>query len=82
MRTLRRNLRPPHRPTEGLTVATGRRRSCRRKQKHDTREAAEQQLTSLIKNRYASPAYMHVYKCRHCGKYHVGHRLGTGGRRR
>jgi hypothetical protein len=63
-------------------MSTARRRSCKRKQRHETRQAANEQLNNLIKNRYASPIYMHAYKCRHCGGYHIGHRLGTGGRRR
>lgn len=62
-------------------MATGRRRSCKRKRAYDTRAAAVTALNSLIA-RGASHYYMHAYKCRHCTAYHVGHRLGTGGRRR
>jgi hypothetical protein len=59
-----------------------RRRSCKRKRRHTTREGAEDQLRSLERNRFATGMYMHAYKCRHCGGYHVGHRLGYGGRRK
>jgi hypothetical protein len=61
-------------------MTTKRRRSCAKKQRHPTRAAAEQQLSALIRKRGASPYYMHVYKCRYCGAYHVGHRIGAGKR--
>lgn len=59
-----------------------RRRSCKRKRRHDTRDQAEAQLRSLERNRFASTSYMHAYKCRHCGSWHIGHRIGFGGRRK
>ena len=62
-------------------MTTRRRRSCDRKERHQTRQSAEEQLNALIRKRGASPYYMHVYKCRHCGAYHVGHRIGAGKRR-
>lgn len=62
-------------------MSTRKRRSCRHKHAHPTRQDAHAALASLIA-RGASPYYMHVYKCRHCGGWHVGHRLGYGGRRR
>jgi hypothetical protein len=58
-----------------------RRRSCKRKRRHTTRAQAEEQLRSLERNRYTG-GYMHVYKCWHCGCWHIGHRIGFGGRRK
>lgn len=63
-------------------MSTDKRRSCKHKRAHKTREEANAALASVIRNRHASPYYMHVYKCRHCGAWHVGHKLGYGGRRR
>jgi hypothetical protein len=57
-----------------------RHRGCKRKKRYETRRAAENSLAGLIRRRYANPDYMHVYKCRWCGWYHVGH-LPGGGRR-
>jgi hypothetical protein len=63
-------------------MTTRRRQSCRRKRSYETRDAANAALKVLIRKYFASELYMHAYKCRHCAGYHVGHRLGTGGRRR
>lgn len=55
-------------------------RSCARKVRHETRADADSALSSLIR-RGATAYDRHVYKCSHCGGFHVGHRVG-GGRRR
>jgi hypothetical protein len=62
-------------------MTTRRRQSCRRKRRYDTRDAANTALRILIRKYYASELYMHAYKCRHCGHYHIGHRLTYGKRR-
>lgn len=47
-------------------------RSCTGKRRHPTKGAAQAALRTYIEQG-ASPGSMHVYRCRHCGGYHVGH---------
>lgn len=56
-------------------------RGCQGKQRHDTKDQARTHLERLIRNG-AARQRLEVYKCKHCGAYHVGHRLGSNGRRR
>jgi len=44
------------------------------KQAHDTRRAAQDHLFSLMRNKGARRRSLEVYRCRWCGKYHIGHR--------
>lgn len=41
---------------------------------HLTRDAAEGQRRALVSSRRGSG--MHVYRCDHCGNWHVGHPKG------
>lgn len=56
-------------------------RGCQRKKAHETKDQARAHLERLIRNGAARTA-LEIYRCKHCGSYHVGHRLGSGGRRR
>lgn len=56
-------------------------RACQRKMRHETRDDARDHLERLIRNG-ASRARLEIYQCKHCGAYHVGHKLGSNGRRR
>lgn len=55
-------------------------RGCRGKRGHSTRAYAEGQLQTLI-DVGANPDLMHVYRCRRCARWHVGHRGGAQKRR-
>ena len=57
-------------------------RTCLGKIPHATREAAVAAMGSLARDRGAHLGSMHVYRCPHCAKWHVGHRIGTGRKRR
>lgn len=59
-----------------------RRKSCRRKYRHETREEAVRELRRLMRDKFASITYMHAYHCNHCDGFHVGHRIGTEGKSR
>lgn len=56
-------------------------KSCRRKTRHTTKEDARHHLEALIRDG-APRSQLEVYKCRFCRQYHVGHRIGSGGRRK
>jgi len=56
-------------------------RSCEGKCRHQTKEAARSELQTLVR-KGANGGRLEVYKCRFCGAYHTGHRIGSGGRRR
>ena len=48
-----------------------RRKACKDKVRHETREAAGSALRKIPpKHRHK----MHVYPCPHCGGFHIGHR--------
>lgn len=48
-------------------------RECGSKQRHPDRGAALRHFQSLV--RYGTaPGRMSVYRCPHCGAWHVGHR--------
>jgi hypothetical protein len=57
------------------------RRSCLRKHRYDTHPAAQHDLYEVARTTGADSTGMHVYPCKWCGGYHVGHRPGIGGRR-
>lgn len=59
-----------------------RQRTCLGKVPHPDREAAVEAMHSLARNRGAHLGSMHVYRCPHCATWHVGHRIGTGRKRR
>lgn len=59
---------------------TSKRRSCGKKQRHETRTQAAAHLAALI-HAGAAPFTRQVYKCRWCGGWHVGHRIGSRRRR-
>ena len=48
-------------------------RVCRRKLRHDSLEAASQQMESLYASGRAKPGSLKVYECHFCRGYHVGH---------
>lgn len=48
-------------------------RECGAKQRHDTKAAAEAHVWSLVKAG-TRRSRMQVYRCRHCGAWHVGHK--------
>lgn len=50
-------------------------RECGTKVRHPSRSHALEHLHQLL-NKGASPALMHVYRCRGCLSWHVGHRRG------
>lgn len=56
-------------------------RECGTKFRHDSKAGADAQAASLHRNRAATPATAHVYRCPHCGGWHVGHRKQRGRRR-
>jgi hypothetical protein len=56
-------------------------RACRRKMRHETKDEARTHLERLIRNG-ASRSRLEIYKCKFCDHYHVGHKLGSGSRRR
>lgn len=56
-------------------------RTCGRKQRHATKAEAREQLEALVR-KGANRNQHNVYKCRFCGCWHVGHKIGSGGRRR
>lgn len=49
-------------------------RACDGKKAHDTRQGATDSMNILIGN---GAAGLRVYRCRFCGKWHVGHPTGT-----
>lgn len=51
-----------------ITATRG--RSCTGKRRHDTEEAAARHKARLIAR---GAVRIHVYPCRKCGGYHVGH---------
>lgn len=58
-----------------------RRRACKGKLAHHSEETAREHRARLIAQG-ADATRLHVYPCDHCGRYHVGHRPGSGGRRK
>lgn len=56
-------------------------RACEGKRRYDTKTSAQDHLAALTR-KGATRARIQVYKCRYCGGYHVGHKIGSGGRRR
>lgn len=59
-----------------------RHRDCRGKRKHPDRQSAIAARESLIRKRFAFRDTMRVYKCPHCGAWHLGHRRGLDGKHR
>lgn len=54
-------------------------RSCGRKRRNPSEDAARRQLATLVRNRGAISGQYRVYKCDFCGFWHVGHKVrGTG----
>ncbi len=49
-----------------------RRRSCGRKVRHATSQAASQAIKGLVA-RKGYQGRLNVYLCRFCGAYHIGH---------
>jgi len=62
-------------------MTRNRNRACTGKQRHASREQARDQLEALVR-KGAPRGRLEVYKCRFCGCWHTGHRIGSGGRRR
>lgn len=56
-------------------------RECHGKHPHPNRTTALDAMHSLARNRGAHLADMHVYRCRWCAAWHVGHRRGARRRR-
>lgn len=48
-------------------------RGCAGKRRHGTARAAEGHMRELVDRRGASPDRLNVYRCKHCGTWHVGH---------
>ena len=48
----------------------GRDRSCSRKQRYETKKDASKAAQALFKYRFSK---VHVYSCKFCGGFHVGH---------
>ena len=55
-------------------------KSCSRKMRHTTEATAQAHLDRLI-SVGAARGSLHVYECK-CGGWHVGHKIGLGGRRK
>lgn len=53
------------------------RRSCEGKVRHDNPDSAHIALRARI-GRGATPYTLHVYRCRHCEGWHIGHKRGVG----
>ena len=53
-----------------------RRKQCETKIKHESRSNAFSALRSLLKR--DNKWFMTVYKCKFCGKWHIGHSKGQG----
>lgn len=51
-------------------------RSCEGKQRHHTRQQAMAHLWSFVNKFGAAPVQVGVYRCRHCGFWHLGHQPG------
>lgn len=49
-------------------------RECGTKIRHDSRRGAVIHRRALIRIKGASGALLSVYRCRHCGSWHVGNR--------
>lgn len=58
---------------EHLQMVMRAERQCYPKQQHDTFGAADAQKRSIEKRNLQRSKRLHVYKCPHCFKYHVGH---------
>lgn len=54
-------------------------RGCGSKVRHVTRKKALAHLWRLVR-RGAFLPWLNVYRCRHCGSWHVGHRPGRRSR--
>lgn len=48
-------------------------RECGTKQRHATKWAAKAHVWSLVKRTGTRPGAMAIYRCKHCGDWHVGH---------
>jgi hypothetical protein len=57
-----------------MTVTKG--RACDGKTPYPSHEAATAGLWRLVRRMGAAPWQLNVYKCKFCGKHHVGHRPG------
>lgn len=55
--------------------------ACDGKRAHANRASAERHKAGLVEAG-ASPDALNVYRCRHCGLFHVGHIVRRNGRRR
>lgn len=49
-------------------------RTCGQKARHASKADAERHLFALVRNTGTAPRGMSVYRCPHCGSWHVGHR--------
>lgn len=54
-------------------------RGCNGKVRHETRAEAKAHLWSMVR-RGAFVLWLNVYRCKHCGHFHVGHRPGRRSR--
>jgi hypothetical protein len=52
-------------------------RECGTKQAHDTKEAADRHAWALARAG-ARRSALKVYRCPHCGSWHVGHKRRRG----
>jgi hypothetical protein len=55
--------------------------TCTGKKMHSTAAKAQAARTWHVANG-APPASLQIYRCRHCGGYHMGHAAGSSGARR
>ena len=58
---------------QGCVMTTTRAVQCDGKRQHPNRAKALGHMFSLVRHG-ASPAALNVYRCRHCGSWHTGHR--------
>lgn len=56
-------------------------RGCEGKKRHNTREAAEGAIWSLVRRRGAIAGQYNAYECGHCGAWHHGHKPNSRGKR-
>jgi rubrerythrin len=51
-------------------------RACGKKRQHEDRADAEEHMDKLVQGG-SDPSTLNVYRCRHCGHWHCGHKPGS-----
>lgn len=46
--------------------------SCERKMRHNTRDEAREALAAMVRHGRAADGFLNVYRCGHCGCFHIG----------